>query len=314
MSDLFQNLTNTNPELFLQKNDPNDIRLGKTVSNTTYENSQIVIIGFLSDEGIMRSGGRGGAALAPDAIREQFYQLTPFGISVEICDLGNIEVQDSLENTHNVLNEKIKLILNDNKKIIVLGGGNDISYPSGCAMADIYGGTNWLGVNVDAHFDVSVANQINSETPFRQLLDEKRIRPDYFYEIGFQRHFVSPIYYRNLQGLGVNLSSLEQIRSRDTAELELREMMREKFINHSKSLSTFFSFDMSVVRSADAPGTTDPSPLGLRAGEFIVLVKFAASLANTRIIQFTEVNPKFDRDNRTTKLVAIGMHRFCSNL
>jgi len=71
---------------------------------------------------------------------------------------------------------------------------------------------------------------------------------------------------------------------------------------------------MDAVRSADAPGTSAASPLGLRAGEFITLVKYAASLANTKIIEFTEVNPKFDIDNRTTKLVAIGMHRFCSGV
>jgi len=71
---------------------------------------------------------------------------------------------------------------------------------------------------------------------------------------------------------------------------------------------------MDVVRSADAPGTSAPSPLGLRAGEFITLVKYAASLANTRLIEFTEVNPNFDVDSRTAKLVAIGMHRFCSGV
>src|SRR5437868_4270785 len=60
--------------------------------------------------------------------------------------------------------------------------------------------------------------------------------------------------------------------------------------------------------------TAEPSPLGLRAGEFIQLVKYAASLANTKIIEFTEVNPKYDIDNRTTKLVAIGIHRFCTGV
>ena len=69
---------------------------------------------------------------------------------------------------------------------------------------------------------------------------------------------------------------------------------------------------VDAVRAADAPGTSAPSPLGLRAGEFITLVKYAASLANTRIIEFSEVNPSFDVDHRTTRLVAIGMHRICT--
>ena len=52
----------------------------------------------------------------------------------------------------------------------------------------------------------------------------------------------------------------------------------------------------------------------LRAGEFIQLVKYAASLANTKMIEFSEVNPKFDIDNSTTRLVAIAMHRFISHV
>jgi formiminoglutamase len=52
----------------------------------------------------------------------------------------------------------------------------------------------------------------------------------------------------------------------------------------------------------------------LRNGEFIQLVKYAASLANTKIIEFSEMNPKYDIDNRTAKLVAIAMHRFCSGV
>ncbi|MBV9215634.1 MAG: hypothetical protein JO053_05605, partial [Acidobacteria bacterium] len=55
-------------------------------------------------------------------------------------------------------------------------------------------------------------------------------------------------------------------------------------------------------------------PLGLKAGEFIQLVKYAASLANTKVIEFTEMNPRYDIDDRTAKLVAIGIHRFCSGV
>jgi formiminoglutamase len=313
MSETFQNLTQTNENLFFRKNDRNDLRLGEIVPNVKYAESNIVIVGCPQDEGVRRSNGRLGAALAPDAIRKQFYQLTPFGIQSKLCDLGNLEFRNSLEETHDNLSNIVKQILEDGKKLIVLGGGNDISYPNGRALAEVFGAGNWIGVNVDGKFDVAIAEQINNETAYRRLLDEKLIRPDYLYQIGYQTHFASPIYYRYLQDLRVNLSSLEQIRSRETADLELREMMRQKFIGHSQSLNTFFGFDLTVVRSTDAPGTTNPSPLGLRAGEFIQIVKLAASLSNTKIIQFSEVNPNFDEDDRTTKLTAIAMHRFCSN-
>ena len=160
----------------------------------------------------------------------------------------------------------------------------------------------------------ATASRRNSETQYRQLLEEKLLRPDYFYEIAYQPHYVSPVYFRYLQNLGVNMVSLEQLRSRETADTEVRELVRQKFINHSSSLSTFFSFDLCAIRSSDAPGVSEPSPIGLRAGEFLTLVQFAAKLVNTKVIEFSEVNPHFDEDGRTVKLVAIAMHRFCSSM
>jgi formiminoglutamase len=181
-------------------------------------------------------------------------------------------------------------------------------------MAEVFGPEWWIGINVDSHLDVRTDQPRNSGTPYRQLLDAKLLLPTYFYEAGYQTHFCSPIYYDYIRGLGVNRISLELLRSRSEADLELKESIKEKFIGHSSSLNTFFGFDMDAVRMADAPGTSAPSPLGLKALEFIQLVKYAASLANTKIIEFTEVNPNFDIDNRTTKLVAIAMHRFCTGV
>ena len=314
MSEKFSNIEPPSEKLFFRSDDRNDPRLGEIVPQVKYEDADIVIVGCPQDEGVKRNGGREGAALAPDLIREQFYKLTPFGITARVCDLGNTKIADSLEQTHDAHTANVKQILEDGKKAIVLGGGNDVSYPDGRAVSEVYGAENWIAINVDAHFDVRVSEQRNSGTPYRQLLDEKLIRPDYFYEAAYQPQLASPIYFRYLQNLGVNLISLEQLRSRETADTEIRELMRQKFINHSSSLSTFFGFDLDAVRASDAPGVSAPSPIGLRAGEFLNLVTFAAKLVNTRVIEFTEVNPKFDIDDRTTKLVAVAMHRFCSSI
>lgn len=314
MNEKFQNVSKPDEKLFFRKNDPNDVRLGEILANAEYEAAQIVILGCPQDEGVRRNGGREGAALAPDAIREQFYRLTPFGIHAKICDLGNTNIGSSLEETHDRHTEIVARILEDGKKLIVLGGGNDVSYADGRAVSNVFGAGNWIAINVDAHFDVRADRERNSGTPYRQLLEENLLRPDYFYEAAFQPHFASPVYYRYLQNLGVNLISLDQLRSRETSDTELRELMRLKFINHSKSLSTFFGFDLDAVRASDAPGVSAPSTIGLRSGEFLNLVTFAAKLVNTKIIEFSEVNPRFDVDNRTTKLVAIAMHRFCSSI
>ncbi|HEV7698647.1 MAG TPA: formimidoylglutamase [Pyrinomonadaceae bacterium] len=316
MADIFQLTQRPDSELFFSRNDENDPRMGEVVRSDAqdYPSSDIVILACPQDEGVKRNGGRVGAADAPRMIRQQFYKLTTFNLKKRIFDLGDVEMSGSLEETHDVLTSVVKKVLTDNKRVIVLGGGNDISYADGRAVAEVFGKDSWIGVNIDSHLDVRLAEQRNSGTPYRQLLDEGHLRPDYFYEVGYQSHFCSPVYYEYIRDLNVNRISLELLRSRAEADLELKESIRNKFIGHSSSMNTFFGFDMDAVRMADAPGTSAPSPLGLKAGEFIQLVKYAASLANTRLIEFTEMNPKYDIDSRTAKLVAIGMHRFCTGI
>ncbi len=316
MTDIFQLTSRPDPELLFKKHDRFDPRIGEIVhaDENDYRSADIVILGCPQDEGVRRNKGREGAAKAPDAIRAQFFKLTTFNIKKRVFDLGNTNIADSLEETHDNQIAVVKQVLQDGKRLIILGGGNDISYADGRAMSEVYGPEWWIGINIDSHLDVRVDQPRNSGTPYRQLLEEKLLLPDYFFEVGFQSHFCSPVYYNYIRDLGVHRISLELLRSRAEADLELKETIKLKFINQSGSLNTFFGFDMDAVRMSDAPGTSAPSPLGLKASEFIQLVKYAASLANTKIVEFSEVNPNFDIDNRTAKLVAIGMHRFCSGV
>lgn len=316
MSDLFEVTSRPNADVFATRNDPNDPRLSEIVCRSTedYATADIVILGCPQDEGVRRNNGRVGAAAAPDAIRGQFYRLTPFNIKKKLFDIGDVRIGASLEETHDTHLSVVSQILGDGKRLIVLGGGNDISYPDGCAMAAVFGAEKWIGISVDSHLDVRIADERNSGTPYRQLLEEGHLLPNYFYEVAYQTHFASPVYYKYLRDLGVHRISLEILRSCEQADMELKENIRQRFIGQSSSLNTFFSFDIDAVRSLDAPGSSAPSPLGLRAGELITLVKYAASLANTKLIEFSEVNPKYDIDNTTTRLVAIAMHRFISHV
>lgn len=316
MSEIFDRTERPDPELFFSCSDKDDPRLGDAVKSAVecYDRSEIVIVGCPQDTGISLANRRAGAAKAPTEIRRQFYRLTTFNITRRIFDLGDVKIGATLEETHENHFQVIKQLLSDGKRVLVLGGGSDISYPNGCAMAGVFGDKNWIAINVDSHLDVRSAPQRNAATAYRQLLEEAKLQPTYFYEVGFQTHFCSPVYFDYLRQLRVHRISLELLRSHPDVDRQLKDEIRNNFVKHSSSLSAFIGFDMDVVRMADAPGTTSPSPLGLRAGEFIQLVKYAASLANTKLVEFTEVNPDFDIDDRTTKLVAIAMHRFCSGV
>lgn len=293
--------------LFFRKNDENDTRLGEVVSRAIagYENCDIVILGCSQDEGVRRNGGRTGAALAPDKIREQFYKLTNFGINLKIFDLGNTKIAGSLEEIHENHTKIAGKILKDGKTLITLGGGNDLSYADGAAMTQAFGSKNWAGFNIDAHFDVRAERVRNSGTPYRQLLESGFICPANFYEIGYQEQVNSTVYYNYLQEAGVNLTSLAEIQ-----EVGVRNFFKNILQKIERDF-LFFGFDVDVVRSADAPGVSAANPLGLTAQEFCEAALLAGNDRRTKIIEFTEVNPLFDIDNQTAKLTATAMYKFC---
>lgn len=296
MNDIFDLTDRPAQELFFTSDNPNDSRLGGIVSTDIkdYEKADICILGFQKNENFHS-----------DSIRQEFYKLTNFGINKKILDLGNVRsVKD--------YSEIIEKVLQNNKRLIIIGAGSELSYQSGFSMANVFGKDRWLAINVDSHLDVCFEDRQPDAPSFQKLLEENLIVPNYFYEIGFQPYFCSPHFFRFLQNHGVKMVSLEQLRSRETADLELRELIRQEFINHSRSMSILFNFSMNAVRASDAPGVSNSSPFGLRAGEFLTLVQFAAKLVNTKIIQCSEVNPNSDIEGRTSKLVAIAMHRFCS--
>lgn len=292
MNEIFELTARPSTGFFEKRQNTNEPLLGNIVGTdeNDYDNADIIILSFQKTENF-----------DGNIIREEFYKLTNFGINKKVFDLGNIE---SNENFGKVTTK----VLDDNKRLIIIGGGNEIAYHGGVAMSDVFGQDRWLAINVDSYLDMIS----DTETAFKKLLEEKLIVPKYFYEIGFQPYYCSPKFFKFLQNQGVKMVSLEQLRSRETADLELRELIRQEFINHSRSMSIMFNFSMNAVRASDAPGVTASSPFGLRAGEFLTLVQFAAKLVNTKLIQFTEIKPSLDIQNTTSKLAAIAMHRFCS--
>lgn len=306
MTDIFNLTKRPSEELFFERKDQNDLRLGETVSRETadYAAAQIVILGCPQDAGVARNGGRIGAAAAPNEIRKAFYKLTNFGVSAKIFDLGDTIIQTDLEETHRAQTEIVKQLLEDNKKIVSLGGGNDIAYPDCRALSETVGAANILAFNIDQHFDVRASAVANSGTPYRQLLEENWIEPRNFYEIAYQPHANSPVYFDYLSEKNVNLISLQEFRELEDFNLNILRFRSDKAL--------FWGFDADAVRASDAPGVSASSPIGLLADEFCDLAAVAGFQSNTAIIEFSEVNPNFDVDARTAKLVAIAMHRFCA--
>jgi len=296
-------------QLFTGSHDSNDFRVASCVRREPdgYANARIVLLGCPQDEGVRRNRGRPGAGRGPEEVRRAFYKLAANEAirTSNIFDLGDIVLGNTLEETHAGLRQTVRRILEDGKLAIVLGGGNDISYPDCAALADVK--RNILVFNIDKHFDVRDLQPGNSGTPYRQLLEEGLIDPGKFYEMGSEEFANSPVYRDYLVDKGAHIHTLVELRSQGIGAVF------RKAVNETEHEAVFWGFDMDAVRAADAPGVSASYPTGLTADEIITLAGIAGKDTVSGILEFTEVNPEVDIDNRTSKLTALLIHTFLSS-
>lgn len=296
---LFQATHRPDNALLYRRRDPNDRRLGEIVlsSPKAYADAEFVLLGFPQDEGVRRNSGRPGAALAPDAIRASLYKFTVLGLEgVRLFDLGNTGAQPLLEAAHDTHRQIVQRVIADGKTLIVIGGGNDISYPDCAGLAEAC--PDPLAFNVDAHYDVRADSPRNSGTPYRQLLDEGHVTPARFYEMGSQPFFNSPVYARYLQDKGAHIVALNELRAGGIPAVF------ERIMGESPAEAIFWGLDMDVVRASDAPGVSAPNPIGLFGDELCAIAAAAGRDRRSRLLELSEVNPEFDQDQRTCRLAA----------
>jgi len=306
---LFEKTNRLNTELLGTSHDPKQPAVGEIIKSQPgdYMSAHIVIMGCPEDAGIRRNRGITGARNAPKEIRRALYKLALNEAiqSKSIFDLGDIKTGETLEETHATLKQIIRRVLGDGKTVIVLGGGNDISYPDCAALAELK--KEMLVFNIDKHFDVRDLSPRNSGTAYRQLIDEGFIDPERFYELGSEGFANSPAYRDYLERKGAHVYSLDEMRS-----YGLRSLFKDILKSYSYE-AVFWGFDMDVVRDADAPGVSARYPTGLAAREIIQIAEIAGKATNFGVVEFTEVNPEVDLNNRTGKLTAILIHTFLSH-
>ena len=298
--DMFKNLVPISKNLFFSRSDPNDIRFGDIAFSdlNKYQDANVAVIACPQDIGVKRNKGRAGAQFAPSEIRKALYRY-PVSKSheyLQIIDLGNVKSDGTLEYIHGRLYDIIVQLLKDDKRIVVLGGGNDISYPDCRALSDI--SKDPLVFNIDRHLDVRADEIRNSGTPYRQLLEEGCIEPHMFHEVAINSFANSQKYIDYVEQKGAHIHYLGDIR-----EKGIKSTIKS-IVNSSEADSIFWGFDLDVVRASDAPGVSDPSPMGLTARQVCEIADVAATDSRTRIIEITEVNPKYDMDGITSKLAA----------
>jgi formiminoglutamase len=298
--DLSALLVPADPGLFYRRDDAFDPRMGELALRgvEALPGAAVALIGCPQDEGVRRNRGRVGAAQGPAEIRRALYRypVSEAHAGLRLVDLGDIRPGATLEQTHDALHAAVRHCLRQGLKVVVLGGGNDISYPDCSALAAEV--PSVLAFNIDRHLDVRADPVRNSGTPYRQLLEEGCIQSGAFHEVGINSFANSLAYRRYVEALGVGVHYLAELRERGVGATV------QGIVDASAAAGIFFGFDMDVVAAAEAPGVSDPSPMGLTAKEVCEIADVAARDPRTRVVEISELNPVYDRDGITAKLAA----------
>lgn len=289
-----------------------DPRLGRWLAaRNDASGARVAIVGFPSDEGVRRNGGRPGAAEGPRAIREALYRLTPdarrpdafAAILAGTADLGDVAASGDVEADQARLAEYIAPLLQREVIVVVLGGGHETTFGHFLAYADA--GRDVDILNWDAHADVRPLNdgRAHSGSPFRQALDHPS-RPCHRYRVaGLQPHTTAAAH-------------AELVRQRGGEVIWRDALSREAIDRLAVGLRdpALATFDIDAVDAAAAPGVSAPNPGGLAPALWLHAAYRMGASGAVRSMDIVEVNPRFDQDGRTARLAALTVWHFLRGL
>lgn len=257
-----------------------------------YDESRAVITGVPMDFTV---SFRPGTRMAPRKIREVSYGLEDFSPYLQdtlqnksFYDAGDLDlpygnVAKSLE----IIEQAAKIILNDGKIPVFIGGEHLITYPIVRQVAKKYPELKVL--HFDAHADLRDTffdEKLSHATVMRRVCECIKDRHLYQYGIrsGIKEEFEYAKHHTNMYLIDVKgpfLESLEQI----------------------KGYPVYITIDIDVVDPAFAPGTGTPEPGGCSSQDILEVVSHFRQL-NVVGFDIVEVSPLSDFSERTSLLAA----------
>jgi formiminoglutamase len=256
----------------------------------------VALLGFASDEGVRRNGGRVGAAAGPAAIRSA---LAPLAVhdDLAVVDHGDVVVSGGdLEEGQARLGAAVAAARDQAPLTVVLGGGHETAYGSYLGLGSPAG----LGIlNLDAHFDLREADRASSGTPFLQIArDRLTAGQDFRYGVvGISEQSNTPVLFDRARELGVRWV-LDDASQDATAPLALAHELL------GSVESVYLTVDLDVLPAGVAPGVSAPAALGVPLATVQAVCDAVADSGRLVHLDVTELNPGLDVDGRTARVAA----------
>ncbi|MDO5493390.1 MAG: formimidoylglutamase [Nesterenkonia sp.] len=276
----------------------------------------VALLGFRSDEGVRRNGGRPGAAEGPEALRRALAPMALHGApaagEIGILDRGDVTTAgEDLESGQDEAAAAVTSALDAEgcRLTVVLGGGHETAWPSYRGLMDSElmspraDGTRprWGVLNLDAHFDLRREPHATSGTPFLQMAEAESARGAEleYLVLGIAEPSNTGVLFDTARSLGVRW--MTDVDCEQAGAVGVRQVV-EEFAADLDVL--YLTVDLDVLPAAVAPGVSAPAALGVSAPIILAAVAAAAGTGQLALLDVVELNPSLDVESRTAKTAA----------
>jgi formiminoglutamase len=256
-----------------------------------YKDAHIAIFGVKEERG---TANNQGTSAGSDEIRKKLYALKRGAGAYRIVDLGNLNTGHDLDETYVRISEVCRILLENNVLPVILGGTHDLDYGQYCGYETLEKLVSF--VNVDAMLDLEDKAQ---SSPSQQHIHKLLLHePNYLFSythLAYQSYLIDQSSVSILERLYFEAFRIGQIR---TNIQEIEPAIRT---------ADLLSFDVTAIRSSDAPGNANAQPFGLTGEEACQICWYAGLNEKLSSIGFYEYNPSFDDGHKKTASVVATM-------
>jgi arginase family enzyme len=254
-----------------------------------YDKIQIAVVGVKEGRGSIFNAA---SALAPDAIRKEFYTLYRNTSRYKIIDMGNIITTDNIKDTYFALASVLNELRSNNIFTVILGGGNDLAYGQYLGYQELYEMINIACIDERVDMKNTSTKLVTSESYLMPIFMHQ---PNYLFNynlIGYQAYLTDPSELDMVESLNFDTYRLGGVRD-DISEVE-----------PTLRVSDMLCIDISAIKSSDAPANAYPSPNGFTSEEICQIFRYAGYSDRLSSIGIYELNTLEDDKNQTAKLMA----------
>jgi formiminoglutamase len=257
----------------------------------SYNGAHMAIIGVKESRG---SNSGKESSEGPDEVRKKLYKLKKGHGTYRIVDLGNLNPGIDLHETNVRLSEVCRMLLESNVLPIIIGGTHDLDYGQYCGYETMDKLVSLLNIDAFLDLDDKKESAPNQKHINKILLHEPNFLFSYTH-LAYQSYLIDPANVAVLEKLYFEAFRIGQMR---TSMQEMEPVIRN---------ADMLSFDITAIRSSDAPGNANAQPFGLTGEEACQICWYAGQNEKLSSVGFYEYNPELDDAHKKTAAVMATM-------